>query len=365
MKLKCQRDEILSGIQAVQSIVSTKGTLPILSNVLLEAVGDELILTTTDLEVGMRTRVKAKVSAKGAITIPAKRLFAILRELPVSEVVMESDGKKEMVIRYDSSYFKVLGLPKDDFPPFPDFQKNRALKIAQAPFADLIRKTHYAVSTDESRYVLNGLYLIFGKGKITGVATDGRRLAHCEMASPVPDGIDRGIIVPSKAVMELGRMLTGTEGDMEIFLGENQVAFNKGDCTLVTRLIEGHFPNYQQVIPQKATIKLQLDRAELLAAVRRVGLLTSEQANSVKLALKKNRIIISSNTPDVGEAREELVISYAGEEVTIAFNPQYMLDALKNLEEKEIALEVTDGLNPGVIRSGKSFLYVIMPIRIA
>ena len=263
MKIKCAKDEILEGLQIVQSIVSGKGTLPILSNVLLETCEGELVLTTTDLEVGMRKRVKAKIIKEGAITLPAKRLLAILRELPVSEVVMEASDQKEVTIMYDASYFKVLGLPKDEFPPLPDFRKNRSLKVPQGAMGEMIRKTHYAVSHDESRYVLNGLYLMLSKGCITAVATDGRRLALCEIAAAVPEGIDRGIIVPTKAVLELGRIL-GAEGDVELFLGENQVAFSRDDCSLVTRLIEGHFPNYQQVVPQRSEHKLiQIGRAHV------------------------------------------------------------------------------------------------------
>ncbi|MEJ2744374.1 MAG: DNA polymerase III subunit beta [bacterium] len=364
MKIKCLKDDILGGLQTVQSIVGGRGTLPILSNVLLEARDGEIVLTTTDLEMGMRRRIKAKVAKEGAITLPAKRLLAILRELPVADVVMETSDHKEATIRYDSSYVRILGLPKDEFPPLPDFRKNRSLKIPQKALSEMIRKVHYAISHDESRYVLNGMHLIFAKGRITAVATDGRRLALCEVAAGVPEGVDKGIIVPTKAVLELGRVVGG-DGDLEIFLGENQAAFNKEDCSLVTRLIEGHFPNYQQVIPHQLEHKLMLSREELLSAVRRAALLTSEQLNSVKIALAKNRLVVSSNTPDVGEAREEMAISYAGADVAIAFNPHYLIDVLKNLDEQEITFEFTDALNPGVVRSGKSFLYVIMPIRLS
>lgn len=381
MKIKCLKQDFIDGLQAVQSIVGGKTPIPILSNVLLEAEGKELVLTTTDLEVGMRRRIPAKVDKKGSITLPAKRLLMILRELPVSEVTMEATDGKEVEIRYDASYFKVLGLPKDDFPKLPEFEKGGALKLPRSAFADLIRKTHYAVSHDESRYVLNGLYILLSKGGARGVATDGRRLALCDIPADVPEGADRGVIIPTKAVLELGRILERkkpeegekkgekkaekkADEEVQVFLGDTQAAFSTGDCTLVTRLVEGHFPNYTQVIPQKSTHKLMLGRDELLAAARRVSLLTSEQANSIKVALKKNRLILSTNTPEVGEAREEMTISYAGEEFAIAFNPQYLVDVLRNLDEEEVSFELTDALNPGVIRSGKSFLYVIMPIRL-
>jgi DNA polymerase-3 subunit beta len=363
MKIKCQREEILDGIQTVQSIVSAKGALPILSNVLLETEGDTLTLTTTDLEVGLRKSIRVKVIKQGAITLPAKRLAAILRELPVSDVTLETSDEKEAVIRYSSSFFRVLGLPKNEFPPLPNFQKSRSFKVGEGALKQLVRKTHYAVSHDESRYVLNGLYLLFSKGRIDAVATDGRRLAFCELDADVPAGIDRGIIVPTKAILELGRILSD-EGEIELSMGENQVAFGGGDWMLLTRLIEGHFPNYQQVIPQKSEYKLLFDREEFLAAVRRVALLTSEQSNSIKLSFRKNRLVISTNTPEVGEAREELTISYAGKEIDIAFNPQYVMDVLKNLDENEVTFEMTDALHAGVIKVGKAFLYVLMPIRL-
>lgn len=364
MKIRCEKDEIVEGLQIVQSVVSTRGTLPILANVLLDAEGKELSLTTTDLEVGMKKNVKAAIAKKGAITLPAKRLLALLRALPVREVTLETSDQREAIITYGRSYFKVLGLPKDEFPQLPDFKKMRSLKIKQAPLKGLIRKTHYAISHDESRYVLNGLYLVIAKGRITGVATDGRRLALCEIAAEVPDGSDRGLIIPTKAVVELGRILSD-EGDIALCIGENQVAFSLDGCTLVTRLIEGHFPNYQQVIPQRSEVSLTLDREELLAATRRVALLTSEQSNSIKMAFRKNRLILSTSAPEVGEAKEELTITYAGKDLEIAFNPNYLMDVLKNLDEREITLEFTDALDPGVIRCGSSFLHVIMPIRMS
>ena len=377
MKIKCLKQDILDGLQAVQSIIGGKTPLPILSNVLLEAEGKELVLTTTDLEVGMRRRVPAKIEKKGTITLPAKRLLAILRELPVTEVTLEASDGKEVEIRYGASYFKVLGLPKDDFPRLPEFDKAAPLTIGRAAFAELIRKTHYAVSHDESRYVLNGLHLVLSKGKMTGVATDGRRLALCEVPAEIPEGADRGIIIPTKAVLELRLVLERRkgeegekkaekrdEGEVKVFLGETQAAFATGDCMLVTRLVEGHFPNYQQVIPQKSAHKLLIGRGEFLDAARRVSHLTNEQANSVRVALKKNRLILSTNTPEVGEAQEEMTITYIGDEFAVAFNPQYLIDVLKNLDEQEIVFELTDALNPGVIKCDKSFLYVIMPIRL-
>lgn len=364
MKVQCTKEEILEGLQMVQSVVSAKTTMPMLANVLLQAGGDTLEMTTTDLEVGMRKTVSAKVVKAGEITLPAKRLFAILRELPVTDVVLETSSNNQAVIKYGASFFRVLGLPTDDFPRLPKFKKSGSLSIDQKLLKAMIKKTSYAISHDESRYVLNGLYIIISKGRITGVATDGRRLALCEIPVKTAQEQDRGVILPTKAVQELSRFL-GDEGEVTLSLGENQVEFGTGDCTLVTRLVEGHFPNYNQVIPSRSTVSFTLDREEFLSATRRVSLVTSEQSNSIKLSFQKNRLVINSNTPDVGEAREELTIAYAGDEITIAFNPDFLIDVLKNLDEPEVSLELIDSLNPGVVRCGKSFTYVIMPIRLS
>jgi len=192
MKIKCAKQDFIESLQSVQGIVGAKAPIQILSNVLLEAEGKDLLLTATDLEVGIRRRIPAKVERKGAITLHAKRLLSILRELPVAEVALEATDGKDAEIRYDASYFKMFCLPKDDFPKLPQFDKGGALKLPRGPLADLIRKTHYAVSHDESRYVLNGLYLLLSKGSARGVATDGRRLALCDIPADIPEGEDRG-----------------------------------------------------------------------------------------------------------------------------------------------------------------------------
>lgn len=362
MKIQCNKADFTEALQVVHSIVSGKGTLPILSNVLMEAAGDEVVLTTTDLEMGIRKNFKAKVTKEGAITLPAKRLHAIMRELPVEEVTLETGEQGEAVIRYRGSYFKILGLPKEEFPPFPDFKKQQSVTIPQSALKKAIRTTHYAVSHDESRYVLNGICMIMEKGKISAVATDGRRLAQCKLKANIEGGPQ--IIIPTKAILELSRILSD-EGDAVLYIGNNQLAIDMEQCCLVSRLIEGHYPNYSQVIPQKCDCSFFLSREELLSATRRVALLTSDTSNSMKLTFSKNRLALSTNTPEVGEAKEELTISYAGEERSIAFNPHYLIDALKNLVDEEVVFEMQDGLNPGVVKSGDSFLYVIMPIRLS
>ncbi len=364
MKLSIQRDLFLEGLQTVQSVVSTRTTLPILSNVLLKAEGGLLQLSTTDLDTGIRTETECEVEKAGSITLPARKLFSIIRELPASEITVEVDSKLNTVIRCGKSYFKIMGLPEDDFPPFPKSDNANVFKIEQKDLRGMLKKTSYAMSSDESRYVLNGVLLSFKEGKLSIVATDGRRLALASQEMDFPKSSEMDVILPGKAVGELGRVLGG-EGELEISISENQIAFTVGTTYLVSKLIEGNYPNYHQVIPSETKERATIEREQFLNCVRRVGLLSSDKTNSVKLNLKPNELEITANSPDVGEAKESLVIKYSGKEFSIAFNPEYVADPLKNLVSDEIFFDFTDELSPGVIRYNEPFLYVIMPMRTA
>src|SRR6266436_2059542 len=307
MKFSATKEKLLEGLQQVQNVVSTRTTLPILSNVLLQAKGNEVHLTTTDLDVGVRGSFEANVEKDGATTLPARRLFTIIRELPSSEVRFEVDGKNAAFIRSGQSFFKILGLPEEEFPPLPKFDSAKVITIRQKDLRDGLRKTSYAISTDETRYVLNGLLFSLKENKLTLVATDGRRLAMVDIELEFPRSQETDIIVPTKAVTELQRLL-GEEGDVKLTVGENQVAFEVNGTLLVSKLIEGNYPNYRQVIPGEAKERITLEREAFLNTVHRVSLLASEKSNSVKLVFSKNNIDIIANTPEVGEARESLPV---------------------------------------------------------
>src|SRR3989441_1584844 len=238
MKFSVTKENLLEGLQQVQNVVSTRTTLPILSNVLLQANGSEVHLTTTDLDVGVRGSCEAQVEKAGATTLPARRLFNIVRELPSSEIQIDVDGKNAASIRSGQSFFKILGLPEEEFPPLPKFEDAKVVTIRQKDLRDGLRKTSYAISTDETRYVLNGLLFSFKENKLTLVATDGRRLALVDLEVEFPRSQEVEIIVPTKAVTELGRLL-GDEGDVRLSVGENQVAFQINETLLVSKLIEG------------------------------------------------------------------------------------------------------------------------------
>src|ERR1700747_3606507 len=361
MKFSVSKDKLLEGLSTVQNVVSTRTTLPILSNVLLQASDGEIRLTTTDLDRGVRGAIEAQVERTGATTLPARRLFAIVRELPASEIYVDVDSKNFASIRSGSSFFKILGLPEEEFPPLARFDEAKEFSIGQKELKDGLKKTSYAISTDETRYVLNGVLFSFKENKLTLVATDGRRLALVDLELEFPRSQELEIIVPTKAVSELQRLVR-EEGDAKITIGENQIAFELNRTLLVSKLIEGNYPNFRQVIPSEAKERIKLERETFLTAVRRVSLLAGEK--SVKLIFTKSNIDIVANTPEVGEAKESLPVMYQGREYSIAFNPEFLMAPLRNLSEEEIYLDLIDELSPGVIKIAGPFLYVLMPVRL-
>jgi DNA polymerase-3 subunit beta len=364
MKFSVSKEKLLEGLQTVQNVVSTRTTLPILSNVLLHANDGILRLTTTDLDVGVCGSVEAQIDKPGATTLPARRLATIVRELPASDIQVEVDSKNVASIRCGQSFFKILGLPEEEFPPLPRFEDAKEFKLAQKDLRDGLKKTSYAISSDETRYVLNGILFSFKENKLTMVATDGRRLALVDIEVEFPRSHEVDIIIPTKCVTELAR-LVGDEGEVKMKVGQNQVAFEVNDTLLVSKLIEGNYPNYRQVIPTEARERVTLERELFHNAVHRVSLLASDKSNSVKLVFSKNNIEIAANTPDVGEAHESLPVTYKGKEFSIAFNPDFLMAPLRNLTNDEVYLDLIDEMSPGVIKIQTPFLYVLMPMRIS
>ena len=364
MKFSVTKEKLLECLQQVQNVVSTRTTLPILSNVLLQTKGREVRLTTTDLDVGVRGSFEANIEKEGATTLPARRLFTIIRELPSSEIQFDVDSKNAASIRSGQSFFKILGLPEEEFPPLPKFDDSKVVTIRQKDLRDGLRKTSYAISTDETRYVLNGVLFSFKDNKLTLVATDGRRLAMLDIDLEFPRSHEADIIVPTKAVTELQRLLTD-DGDVRVSVGGSQIAFDLNNSLLVSKLIEGNYPNYRQVIPGEMKERVTLERETFLNSLRRVSLLASDKSNSIKLNFSKNNIDITANTPEVGEAKESLPVAYKGREFSIAFNPEFLMAPLRNLAEDEIFLDLIDEMSPGVIKIQSPFLYVLMPMRIS
>ena len=301
MKLTITKEQLIVGLQAVQNVVSSRTTLPILSNVLLNAADGRLDLTATDLDVTVSCSVEAKVTKPGAVTLPVKRLFGIVRELGSSELQLEVDEKNTCALECGASFFRLNGIAAEEYPPVPNFKETRAVSLPQEKLRSMLRKTSYAISTDETRLVLNGIFFSVKDNKVTMVATDGRRLA---LVDEEVEGLGEGtfeFIVPTKAVNELSRLLQGS-GDVEVRPRENQVAFNlRGEggiaVVVISKLVEGNYPNYRQVIPTQVKERVGIQREELLQALKRAEIMTNEKSNSVKMTFSKNNLAITANTP--------------------------------------------------------------------
>jgi len=370
MNLTIAKEHLLIGLHAVQNVAGGRTTLPVLQNVLLQAEPGQLRLTATDLDILVSCTVPATVGSPGATTVPARTLLGIVRELNGVELEVEADERFICSLRTGPSYYRLRGISPDEFPPQPAFPQGRELEVPRETLASMLRKTSYAVSTDESRHVLNGVCFSIKEDKLTLVATDGRRLALVEHELAVPEGVAAEFILPSKTVNELARLVPGP-GPLKLRFSENQAAFEfageqGSQILMVSKLVDGNYPNYRQVIPTESQHRVALPREELVRALRRAEFMTSEKANSVKLTFTRNNLAITANSPDVGEARESLAVNYNGNDFSIAFNPRYLIEPLNALDEyEEVFLELTDELSPGVIKVNGPFLYVVMPMRIA
>ncbi len=365
MKFSCNQEELLRTIQIVQSVVATKNTLPILENVLIETEKDTIKLVGNDLEVGLRCFMPAQVLQKGSITVPAKKLNEIVRELPLKELEIEVNDNYQMTIKYENGKVRLFGLPIDDFPILPEFKEEISFSIPQKVFKDMISLIFFAISADATRYVLNGAYLMIDGKKISLVATDGYRLAVVERQLEKPYKDKKGVIIPSKALNELNKALKD-EGDVKLNILENQIIFVVDNLFLTSRLIEGQFPNYEQVIPKKSDKKIRAKTDDLLKAVRRVSVFSVEKSASIKLEAQKGQLVITASAPELGEAKEEIKVNYDGDPIVAAYNGRFIQDVLKVVKQPETMLELSEALNPAIIRpeGDNSYLCVIMPMRI-
>lgn len=374
MKFKINRDHFANGLAQVLNVVGSKATMPILSNVLIEAEKDYISLTTTNLDLGIRCKIKAEVKETGSVTLPVKRLAGIVRELPNMDVSVDGSPNHQVKISSGGSNFKIMGIGKEEFPPLPEFGEEKSFTLEQAELTSMLKSVAYAQSNDETRYILNGVYFNFKDGKLTLVATDGRRLAHISKEMDVPDDSSGAIILPAKTVSELLRLLDKGE-KLKINFNERRAAFqiasDKDDSGLIdsvylySKVVEGNYPNYQQVIPKETHQRIKLERELLLQCVHRAALVCSEKANSVKMKLSSNLLEITAQSPDFGEAHESMAIGYSGPELQVAFNPQFVIDPLRALNKDEVFFEVKDEVSPGVFKTLESFICVIMPVRLS
>jgi DNA polymerase-3 subunit beta len=375
MELKIGVQELARALSRSQGIVEKKSTMPILSHVLLEArKTDELAVSATDLDISISGVHPAEVVREGAVTVSARHLFDIVKALPEPTVTLRKQANNYLEVRCGPAEFRIVGLAPEDFPSLPKFEKVPFVALAPATLLALVERTAFAVSSDETRYNLNGVYFEPAAGAIRLVATDGHRLSMAEAPVEGDFKLKKGVILPRKGIAELRRLLAeaveGAEEDPKADLGfaENSAIFRRPGVVLVMRLIEGTFPDYRQVIPKGGEKVVSVGRERLLQTLRRVSLLSSEKSNAVKLELGKGNLRVAAQNPDLGEAKEDVPVEFGGEPLKVGFNAKYIIDVLQVLSSEDVRFELADDLSPGVLRpqgEGQDlFTAVIMPMRI-
>jgi DNA polymerase III subunit beta len=372
MELVVRKTDLLRELQLFQGIVERKNTIPILANVLIEAAGDEVRLLATDLEVGLRSRCAASVAKGGSLTLPAKKLFEIIKALPETDVRIEEDknGVKVAADRFDS---RMQTLPREDFPTLPDASGGYNATLPRDIVRQMIAKTQFAITGEDTRYFLNGALFILRPDSMSLVSTDGHRLALIT-APREKSGKGKGTeeevrrILPRKTLLELGRLLADGEGEIRYEAGENHLFFDIGGRLLISRMIDGQFPAFERVIPKGNDKRIEFDRDRLTNAVKRVALLSNERSRAVKFQIDSGKVEIASSSPEFGEAKEVLMVDYAGTPVTICFNAQYVLDFLGVADTDGVSLDFKDEMSQAVMKpinaEGYEYTYVIMPMRV-
>jgi len=364
MKVKIVRSKFLEGIKSVQNIVVGKGSLPILQNVLIEARNGEIRMTTTDLDISIRSVLPCEVLEAGSTTLPVKLLFNAIATAAEGEIEIEVDDKERATISAGNARYKLVGLPEKEFPKLPKDDEASTYKIQQAVLKEMLRKVSYAASQDDTRRTLKGVLMSFKNSKLTMVATDGRRLGMIVEELEFPANAEKDIVLPSKAVAELQRSLTG-ENEIELLVQKSQICFKLNSMMIYSKLMEEAYPNYNQVIPKETTEHIAVDRQLLLDALGRASVMTMDEAHSTKLIFENGKLTVTSAASDIGEARDVVPIKYAGEKIEIMFNPSYVMDPLKAIDDDEVKINLNDGHSPAVITCEMQFLYVLMPLRIS
>jgi DNA polymerase III subunit beta len=370
MELVVRKNDLLRELQLFQGIVERKNTIPILANVLMEAKGDEVRFLATDLEVGLRSRCHAAVAKGGSLTLPAKKFYEIVKSLPETDIRIAEDkgGVKVAADRFDS---RMQTLPREDFPTLPESGAVPTATLPRSALREMVSKTQFAITGEDTRYFLNGALFVLRPDSMSLVATDGHRLALVSVprdAKISKDADEIKAILPKKTLGELARLLMEGEEDIKYERGENHLFFDVGGRLLISRMIDGQFPAYERVIPKGNDKRIEFERDRLTSAVKRVALLSNERSRAVKFQIEKNKVDVTSSSPDVGEARETLPVDYTGAAMQICFNAQYVLDFLSAVATDIVSLELKDEVSQAVLRpvgaEGYEYTYVIMPMRV-
>lgn len=371
MRFTIEKDVFLKALGKIQSIVEKRNTIPVLANVLLEATDGDLQVTATDLEVGMRSSYPANIIKPGRVTVSAKKLHEIIKELPDRDVAFNAKENNWIEVQCGKAQFNIVGLAADEYPHFLQLHQETGIVISSGLCKQMIDKTLFAISQDESKYNLNGIYMRFipgGQGALRMVATDGHRLSLIDrqIDGQIPAELERGIILPRKGVLELKRLAEEGDADLNIGFHDNNAVVRKGQTVVVMRLVDGEFPDYERVIPKSNDKEALIPVDTFLHALRRMLILSSEKSRGVKMRIAPGLLEVSSSNPELGDAREELDIDYQGDETTIGFNARYLLDILQVQDALRVRVIFRDQLSPTLLRSDQEdgFMAVVMPMRL-
>ncbi|OGB88995.1 DNA polymerase III subunit beta [candidate division WOR-1 bacterium RIFCSPHIGHO2_01_FULL_53_15] len=374
MEFICEKKELQTGVAAVERLVAARSTMPIIGNVLFEATRSGLKLSANNLEIGLELVLKANVTKEGAVLLPAKTLSGIVSKLPDTSVGFKLGENGTVRISYDQSHFNLHSLPPDEFPALPKVKEGRAFSVDPELFATMVSQTIFSVSGSEDKYILTGVLVETGKSGVAGdnstlrlVATDGYRLARSGGKTEAKGEAGVNVIVPARAMSELSKIIEGGKGEaLKVVVSGEQISFRYGDAHLVSRLIQGQFPDYKQVIPKKSLTKITLNTREFLRAAERAAVIASGSANVTLFEVRSGKMHLSANTPDVGNVDEVLAAEIKGpEKARASFNIRLITDVLSVIESEKTTVELGEGLSPGLIRPEGSdeYLYVVMPIR--
>ena len=368
MRFTITREKLQEGLTAVAASIPAKTTLPVLANILLETTEKGIRLSGTDLDIAVSTEVAADVETSGAITIPAKKLSEIARELPPSPVKMASSGEQRVTLDCGRSHFRLLGLPKDEFPAFPNIKFNESWRVRSGELQKLISHTSFAVSTEESRPILNGVLWELRPDQMRMVATNGHRLAKMQVPIKSSGMPSADLIVPPKALEQIRRLFPADE-ELEIARGENHLGFRSPFTAVYTRLIEGPYPNYEQVIPKDNDKYAIADKGALISALKRMSVIASDQTHRIRMSFNAGMVKFSVQTPDLGDAQDELPVRYEGDQLDIGFNASYLLEILRFMPTDEIRLtfrapERAATLEPEKWNDPAQYLCLVMPLRL-
>jgi DNA polymerase-3 subunit beta len=367
MKLKIQKEEIQKALQNIQGIVDKKTTMPILSHFLLK-VNKATSLLATDLDIALKGPMQANILEKGGLCIPAKKLFEIAREVE-GEILLESQDNNWIKVTSGKSTFKLMGLPEEDFPALPEISKAEELSIKAETLKDMIEKTIYAAGESDTRYTLNGLLMHFAPKKKTIelkiVGTDGHRLSVIATQVDGKLSEEKKLILPKKAALELRKLLEASTGSISLCIDKNHIFFEMDDVVLTSRLIEGTYPNYEQVLPKNNEKKVEIEKVPFLKALRRTSIMSREKTNAIRFDLESGKITMISMNPDVGEAREEIGAQYKGEQMSIGYNARYLIDIINSIEGESVVLMLQEPLSPTLVLDpeNKGYNCVVMPMR--